>query len=101
MNGFIWSLVILYWLALYVGNVWLCFTIASQKNRNDVGWGWLAVFLGIPATLTVVVLKPLQTTLAERTERQELQQEIKEWKTSHIGLVPAKLHARISVKKHS
>ena len=91
MNGFIWALVILYWLGLYVGNVWLCYTIAEQKNRNEVGWGWLAVFFGIPATLIAVAVRPLKTTTIQRhfatvaREREEMKKETEDWKSSGVG----------------
>ena len=66
MNAFGWVLGIVYWIGLFIGNVWLCYEIASQKNRNDVLWGWAAVFFGIFATLTVAVLRPLKTTVEQR-----------------------------------
>ena len=96
MSGYIWALGILYWLGLYVGNVWLCYTIAEQKNRNEVGWGWLAVFFGIPATLVVAGLKPLKTSLIQRQavklgrEREEMREEAMGWKTSHVRFSPRK-----------
>jgi hypothetical protein len=99
MNGFVWALGIAYWLGLYVGNVWLSFHIAAQKNRSDVGWGWLAVFFGIPATVTVAFLKPLPTTLEERAEREHLRRDIREWKTAHVGLARPKMKERLPVKK--
>ncbi len=100
MNGFMWALVILYWLALFVGNVWLSFHIAEQKNRSDVGWGWLAVFFGLPATLTVAVLPPLKTTVENRAaakalrEREEMRKEMEEWKSRDVGFTHPKMKHR-------
>ncbi len=91
MNVFMWALGVLYWIALYVGNVWLCYTIAEQKNRNEVGWGWLAVFFGIPATLAVIAIRPLKTTSLNRAyaaaarEREERKKETKDWKSPDVG----------------
>lgn len=99
MNVFLWALVILYWLALYVGNVWLCFEIAAQKNRNDVSWGWLAVFLGIPVTIVIACLPPLKTSMENRAaaralrEREE-QRAAEDWKAAHAGFTHPKMKQR-------
>ena len=87
MNGFIWALGILYWLGLYVGNVWLCYTIAEQKNRNEVGWGWLAVFFGIPVTLIIAGMRPLKTSQIQRKFANAARErdETNEWKNSGMG----------------
>jgi hypothetical protein len=91
MNGFIWALGIVYWLGLYIGNVWLCYTIAEQKNRNEVGWGWLAVFFGIPVTFIIAGIRPLKTSQIQRNfakaarEREEMREETSEWKTHGVG----------------
>ena len=88
MSGFIWVLGITYWLGLYIGNVWLCYTIAEQKNRNEVWWGWLAVFFGIPVTLLIIGFRPLKTTMIQRNFARAAREreETKEWKSPDMGL---------------
>lgn len=99
MNIYMWTLVIVYWLAMYVGNVWLCFEIAAQKNRNDVFWGWLAVFFGLPVTLIIVSMPPLKTSVENRAaaralrEREEMRK-AQELKASHAGFSEPKMKER-------
>ena len=90
MNTFGWAFGVIYWAALFVGNVWLCYEIASQKNRNDVLWGWAAVFFGIFATIAVAAIRPLKTTVEQRQAAKalrklgEMHKEIDELKTQRI-----------------
>lgn len=91
MNIWVWVLVVLYWSALYIGNVWLCFEIAAQKNRNDVLWGWSAVLFGLFATAVIACLPALKTTMENRAaakalrEREEIRK-AQELKASHAGI---------------